>query len=99
MMPPALSPEFLREADEIAEVSNLKGITAAECFEVYGVPEDAPVPADSTSRRRDKPPDQEGLASCLATPSTVTEETSLGETLSGHLRRYNAEQNRQVQAR
>ncbi|KAK9825011.1 hypothetical protein WJX74_000492 [Apatococcus lobatus] len=98
--PPTFSPDFLREADEIAAVSNLKGITAAECFEIYGVPEDAPATTDSTSgNHRDRSSDEEGLASCLATPSTMTEETSLGETMDEHLRRYNAEQSRQVQAR
>ena len=98
--PPAFTPGFLREADEIAEVSNLKGITAAECFEIYGVPEDAPATAEThADNQRDRSPEEEGLASCLATPSTMTEETSLGETMDEHLRRYNTEQTRQVQAR
>ena len=98
--PPAFTPGFLREADEIAEVSNLKGITAAECFEIYGVPEDAPATAEThADNQRDRSPEEEGLASCLATPSTMTEETSLGETMDEHLRRYNTEQTRQVQAK
>ncbi len=96
LAPPPIS-EFFREADELAEVSELKGIQAAECFEIFGVPDDAPATSDSASTSRMQ--NREGLASCLATPSTFVEESSLGEVLNEHLRGYSAEQTRQVQAR